>query len=169
MPLIRDSTGRKDDNSGYARLFGSSELGRLLSRVQATVIRAGKELELLLHRKTPYRIELPLDAVLESISREQRIGREVIYNASFADLPGYRADFVILDHDRKLAYIVEVKDGETFDTKKASGELHSLRTFADHLAQKADYFVEYYFCSFNQTSKFAIIMAQRNDLMKTRL
>ena len=45
MPKISESKGRPDENSGYARLFGNQQLGQLLSRVQATVIRTGNALE----------------------------------------------------------------------------------------------------------------------------
>src|SRR3972149_11286080 len=50
MALIREAKGRRKDQSpsGYSRLFGNSELGNLLSRVQGTVISARNELEKLI-------------------------------------------------------------------------------------------------------------------------
>ena len=45
---IRDMIGRRDGNSGYTRVFENGALGQLLSRVQATVISNGNELEKLL-------------------------------------------------------------------------------------------------------------------------
>ena len=42
---IRDAKGRTDGNSGYTRALGNDELGRLVSRVQSTVISNGTELE----------------------------------------------------------------------------------------------------------------------------
>src|SRR3954454_620180 len=47
MALIENSKGRKE-GGGYERLFGSTHLGHLLSRVQATVISSGTELEKLI-------------------------------------------------------------------------------------------------------------------------
>ena len=43
MALLKETKGR--DEGGYTRLFGDAKLGRLLSRVQSAVIRAGAELE----------------------------------------------------------------------------------------------------------------------------
>ena len=47
MALIEKAKGRRDGQSpsGYTRLFGIPELGYFMSRIQATVISAGNELE----------------------------------------------------------------------------------------------------------------------------
>lgn len=45
MSRIENATERTDGNSGYTRAVGSEELGRLLSKVQATVIANGNGLE----------------------------------------------------------------------------------------------------------------------------
>ena len=37
MARIEDSKGRLDTNSGYGRLFGNDELGRLISRVHGII------------------------------------------------------------------------------------------------------------------------------------
>jgi hypothetical protein len=47
MALIETSKGR-EEGGGYERLFGNKQLGHLLSRVQATVISSGTELEKLI-------------------------------------------------------------------------------------------------------------------------
>ena len=44
MALIENSKGR-ESGGGYERLFGNQLLGHLLSRVQASVITSGNELE----------------------------------------------------------------------------------------------------------------------------
>ncbi len=43
MALLKSAPGR--EAGGYERLFGDAKLGRLLSRVQSAVSRAGAELE----------------------------------------------------------------------------------------------------------------------------
>ena len=48
MARIADSKGRDDENSGYTRLLGLPQLGQLVSRIHATVIRNGNELEQML-------------------------------------------------------------------------------------------------------------------------
>ena len=47
MALIEKAKGRREGRppNGYTRLFGIPELGDLMSRIQATVIAAGNELE----------------------------------------------------------------------------------------------------------------------------
>ena len=42
---ISNAKGRNDNNSGYSRVFGNQALGKLVSKVQATVISNGSELE----------------------------------------------------------------------------------------------------------------------------
>ncbi len=51
----------------------------------------------------------------------------------------------------------ELKDGDTFDTKKSSGEVDSLNHFAKGLGQQLGYEASYSICSFNQTSVEAIV------------
>ena len=51
MSKISNALGRKDGNSGYTRVVGNAELGQLLSRVQATVISNGNELERLITQR----------------------------------------------------------------------------------------------------------------------
>jgi hypothetical protein len=53
MAKISETKGRSDAKSGYARLFGSQQLGQLVSRVHATVIRTGNELEHIIESETP--------------------------------------------------------------------------------------------------------------------
>ena len=53
MAKISESKERSDTNSGYARLFGSQHLGKLMSRVHAAVIRSGNELEKIIEVGTP--------------------------------------------------------------------------------------------------------------------
>jgi hypothetical protein len=158
MPKISDSKGRTDENSGYARLFGNQQLGQLMSRVQATVIRTGNELESLLEKATPDEIKVHLADVLagqESMSKVQ-----VVFKAkmpAFDASRGEVADILLFDHMRKQAMVVELKDGDTFDTKKSSGELESMTNFSNWLSKSTGYQTAFYFCSFNQTDKQAII------------
>jgi hypothetical protein len=51
VALIRNRQGRTD--GGYTRLFGDSQLGGLISRVQSAVISSGNELEKLIIERAP--------------------------------------------------------------------------------------------------------------------
>jgi hypothetical protein len=158
MPKISASKGRPDDNSGYARLFGNQQLGQLMSRVQATVIRSGNELEKLIESETPNELKASLEEILTGQISFSEV--QVVFQAKMppqVNVRGGTADIVIFNHREKTAKIIEVKDGDTFDTKKASGELASMEIFAKWLSSRIDYKTTFYFCSFNQINKEAIV------------
>jgi len=78
-----------------------------------------------------------------------------------ADHYGITGDIVALDYDHRSLAIIEVKDGDTFDTKKASGELDSLQATARDLARQTGFKAQIYFCSFNQGDKAAIVLGAK--------
>ena len=49
---IENAKGRQDGNSGYIRTLKNAQLGLLISRVQATVISNGTELERIIVSKS---------------------------------------------------------------------------------------------------------------------
>jgi hypothetical protein len=158
MPKIADSKGRSDENSGYARLFGNQQLGQLMSRVQATVIRTGNELETMLEKETPDELKAHLNDVLagqKSIAKTQVVFRAKM--PAIGKSRGEVADILVFDHATKRAMVIELKDGDTFDTKKSSGELESMTIFAGWLANETGYNTTFYFCSFNLIDKQAIV------------
>ena len=154
MAKISDSKGRPDENSGYARLFGNQQLGQLMSRVQAAVIRTGNELEHLIEKDTPGELKADLESILAG--QEPTANIQVVFQAKMPPSGvsrGEKADVVVFEHIPKRALVIELKDGDTFDTKKSSGELDSMTTFANWLADHTGYTASFYFCSFNQADK----------------
>lgn len=164
MAKISESRGRQDENSGYTRLFGNSEIGKLLSRVQATVIRQGNELEKALV------LAVENDPSAEKLHWEPSpnspaylVGeRAIVFDCTVVDaMPvnasktKVKADLVILQANRSIL-VVELKDGDTFDTKKSSGELESLNKVRGAL-EALGYHVEIRFCAFNQDNKGSIV------------
>jgi hypothetical protein len=161
MARIQDTRGRTDENSGYARLFGNASLGQLVSRVHATVIRAGNELEALLQQRTPH---LASSAVMEPHSplwQSSPVQAIFRYQMPPSEGPGHTVDFLILRHQEKRAYAVEVKDGDTFDTKKATGELENLQKVADFVRARTGYDTTFHFCGFNQPSRALIVSGSK--------
>ena len=134
MVRIEETRGRADRNSGYGRLFGNQELGALLSRVHATVIRAGSELEALLERAVRQDLRDDFSQVVDWITKGQPgQGTRVCFKPrkpSNGGRYGSVGDVVVFKHDTRTAIVVEIKDGDTFDTKKADGELASLTAFS---------------------------------------
>ena len=51
---------------------------------------------------------------------------------------------------------VELKDGDSFDTKKSSGERENLEKFSTEFGAKIPFVAEYFICCFNQLDKEAI-------------
>lgn len=138
MAKISESKGRSDSNSGYARLFGSQQLGKLMSRVHAAVIRSGNELEKIIEAETPEMLKVTLDVILGQKSFFST-DTQVVFQARMpgaAGKYGETADTVIIDHKNQKILVIELKDGDTFDTKKSSGELESMINFANWIAQK---------------------------------
>jgi hypothetical protein len=75
---------------------------------------------------------------------------------------GGTADVAVFNHKIREALVIELKDGDTFDTKKSSGELESMTNFAGWIAQKTGYHATFYFCCFNQDDKEAIVRGAKD-------
>ncbi|MGH7048013.1 MAG: hypothetical protein ACREE2_16665 [Stellaceae bacterium] len=158
MALIRNRIGRGD--GGYTRLFGDSQLGSLISRVQSAVISSGTELEKLIIERAP--IIRELDEFLQ-----QDIYPEGVYVATKAaikkcktiDSVSAEPDFVVFERriGRQHCYIIELKDGDAFDTKKAAGERESLHRFVHVIAPLVRFTITVHFCSFHQNDRQAIV------------
>ena len=160
MPRIQDTKGRTDENSGYVRLLGSSRLGLLISKVHATVIRSGNELERLLENATPSALKTELPDAISQAKMKGAKGSKVVFSPRIKKASGRHGitgDVLAFNFTTKRLNVIEVKDGDTFDTKKASGELESMQTFAAQLSRQTRYEAAIYFCSFNQESKESIV------------
>ncbi len=157
MALIENAKGRgeKQAPSGYTRLFGIPALGNLMSRVQGAVISSGNELEKLIWERVN-RIE-NLDEFLDKTLQD---GEDKIFVATKKQVKQsqkinsqYEPDFLGFNpHQRKL-YIIEVKDGDQFDTKKSAGEHTTLHNFTNDISSELPYSTEIYMCSFNARTK----------------
>lgn len=170
MAKISESKGRRDENSGYARLFGNQELGQLLSRMQATVIRSGNGLEKLIEDLTPDSLKTEPKSV--GITTPVLPGKQVIFHLRVLGSSGERAssaDIVFIEHKERRATIIELKDGDTFDTKKASGELDSMQKVASWLSDRLGYNTTIAFCAFNQPDKESIMRGAKDVLIESKL
>jgi len=145
MALISNAKGRREDEtpSGYERLFGNRQLGMLMSKVQSAVISTGNELEGMLANQ----IKDTQGISIQKINKENRVfkgikdGHDIIIDC-------------VVEKDKKFM-LIEIKDGDTFDTKKVAGEVESLLTAKNHIIEthklkESDVLV--FYCSFNATS-----------------
>lgn len=147
MALISNSRGRREDEtpSGYERLFGNRSLGMLFSKVHATVITSGNELE----RFLASRLRKTEGISIDKINKEKRVLKDAKVDSSGKK---HKLDVdCIIEKDGKVM-LIEIKDGDTFDTKKTAGEIESLIMAKNYLIKKKglkEENIEIKFCSFN--------------------
>ena len=161
MVKIEDSRpGRRD--GGYARLFNDPDIGALSSRIHATSIRAGTELEHIIKREAEGNSTLidDLDAFLgngnDGVFLADKAAVKASRRISFSEA---EPDYLVFVRDgvERLCYVVELKDGDQFDTKKSSGEVASLTRFSTEVGSTLPYQTVIRICSFNQTDRAAIV------------
>lgn len=128
-----------------------------MSRVQATVISAGSELEKILLEKSKniqdldkFIEDLKNDEVGVFVASKQQVKRSTIIKSHF------EPDLLAFDVSKRFCYVIEVKDGDQFDTKKAAGESANLNKFVDDVAKVLAYRFKIYLCSFNAPDKESI-------------
>lgn len=175
MALLSNSKeGRVD--GGYTRLLGNSELGALISQIHATSISAGTELERLISEKHTNLMteDLFSDFIGHKLSNgvylvPKKVIKSVLHQALNTST---EPDFIVIVVVDKKAYITELKDGDTFDTKKAAGEVLTCRNFAQLFKQyliksRLHYDVLIRICCFNQDSREAIVKGFKNEIKIT--
>ena len=145
MALISNAKGRKESEtaSGYERLFGNRQLGMLISKVQSAVISTGNELEGILANK----IKNTKGISIQKINKENRVFKGI------KDGHDIIIDCVVEKNGKVM--LIEIKDGDTFDTKKVAGEVGSLLTAKKHLIKHnkiKEQNISVHYCSFNANS-----------------
>ena len=174
MALIKDRKP-KQSTGGYERLFNDEQLGALLARVQSTVIANGYELEKILAGK--FNSISNLDQFIENY--KNGLIASGVYNCSKKALKnsshykkGNQPDLLIFDtrnNDLKC-YIVELKDGNSFDTKKSKGESDHIKKFYKSFSlTDIEYEKQYYFCCFNETNRDNLIAGFKKNVNKKHL
>lgn len=79
-------------------------------------------------------------------------------------IKGIEPDMIIfIVSDYRLCKIIELKDGDTFDTKKVKGEKTNLVTFSEKFGAKIPFSTDYYVCCFNQNNKEIIREGMKNE------
>jgi hypothetical protein len=157
MALIENAKGRGDKQSpsGYTRLFGIQALGNLMSRVQGAVISSGNELENLIWERVNKIDDLDafLDRTLQDGDDKIYVARKEQIKKSQKIHSQYEPDFLGFNPHQRRLYIVEVKDGDQFDTKKSAGEHATLHNFRNDVSSELPYSTEIYMCCFNSRTR----------------
>lgn len=177
MTKIADTQVKKT-SGGYARIFNDDAIGTIFSTVHATNIRNGNELEHIIEDNTQLIPNDDLDTFILDISKSKMpikygiyICPKRIYRKSSYRVPGHEPDYIVFDinSSTKKCSIVELKDGDTFDTKKSESELDTLIACTNTLAPKLPCTVQYYICSFNQTDKNKIYKGFKERFEKSHI
>ena len=156
MARLVDRKGRTDGKSGYARLLGDQDLGQLISRLHGAVVSAGTELERIIRERVK-----PVDDLDEFLQRD--VGPDGVFlaskrqlkNSEILEIAGAEPDLVIfkIQNSRLHCHIVELKDGDTFDTKKAASERRALHAYEEKNARFIPSTVEVHVVAFNQDDR----------------
>lgn len=166
MAKIRNSKP-KTSSGGYERLLGNKDMADIFTKAQSTVISNGTELEKIITERTN-NIE-NLDEFMSKVNSGQ-MGNGVflctkrVTKKSSYKLDGHEPDFLIfnINDNGKVAYVIELKDGDAFDTKKSAGEKASLKQFKMHLGSMIEFRTYYKICAFNQSDKEKIVLGFKN-------
>jgi len=167
MKIKNTKPGRKD--GGYTRVLGNEQLGALISRVHATSISSGHELEgLILEKSNLFLVQTAeeMESILLNGKKFEKktylIPKKVVKKSRFKSK--HEPDYLILKKETKTLYITELKDGDAFDTKKSAGEIESLRKFQNDISENIPYKTLILVCSFNQTDKEKIIQGFKSKI-----
>lgn len=156
---------KKHKTSGsYGRLFDDEKIGLVMSDVQSTAIRSGNELEKLIER---YSNPLPnsdtCNLINEIKSGTIQNGTYLLskdsYRGTAIAIPNHEPDYIIVRaNDTNIEIVVvEMKDGDDFDTKKSNGELETLTICKDFIENHFAISTDYALCCFNQKSRQNIV------------
>ena len=167
VKMSETKPGRRDGS--YARIFDHADLGSVLARVHATTIRAGVELERIIRRESRANENaiLDLDTFLDNGADGIFIAdKSAVKASSKIQFKDSQPDYLIFERQGALrrCYVMELKDGDTFDTKKASGEVSTLTDFSQSVGSTLSYATEIRVCSFNQTNKQAIVTGFKQEI-----
>ena len=164
--------GRKD--GAYSRLLGDEELGALISRIHATSISAGTFLENYIVSVAPSLPPNDIPKIFDNSLKEGifLINKKIIkqYITIYLNMESViEPDYIIVDCIQHFLYVIELKDGDNFDTKKSKGEVQNLKTYSKALANKVPYpwKIQIKVCMFNQNDKTKIVSGFKSCITET--
>jgi len=175
MALIEEAKGRRSTQppSGYTRLLGNSALGNLISRVQGAVITAGKELEKIIWARVNQIEDLDrfLVETLHEKEKENKLWvaiKKQIKKSKTINSK-YEPDFIAFSVEERMCYVIEVKDGDQFDTKKASGERMTLHNFTNDISHSLSFSTKIFMCCFNARNIEEMYHGLKRKFLKSEL
>lgn len=157
----------KQSGGGYERLVGNQAMADIFTKAQSTIISNGTELEKIISARA--KLIDDLDEFIDmcdngTISDGSYLCTKKVVKASKYKLERHEPDFVAftLNRAKNICYVVELKDGDAFDTKKSLAEKEMLQAFVNHFAPLIPFRTKYYICCFNQLDKAKIVAGFKN-------
>ena len=139
MAKIKDSHP-KTSSGGYERLLKDKQLASILQKAQSTIISNGTELEKIISNQAEVISDLDLfiDEVNHNlVNKGSYLCTKKIVKKSKYKMDKHEPDFIIfVISGEKTCDVVELKDGDSFDTKKSTSELTSLKEFTNHIVER---------------------------------
>lgn len=178
MSKICNAEGRKDGNSGYTRVLGDDALGVLCSKIQATVISSGTELEKLIIAASNEILNLDSfisDADARRIAPGSYVCGKAVYKKSKYTVKDASGKLIIPDllifivKPSSECNVIELKDGDNYDTKKVIGERDHLIIFRNEFGRRIPFITEFFVCCFNQLDKDKIYEGFKKAIEKPNL
>ena len=171
MTLLSDAAMKKKHKTSgsYGRLFDDEKIGLVMSDVQSTAIRNGNELEKLIERySNPLTNSDTCNLINEIKSGTIQNGTYLLskdsYRGTAIAIPNHEPDYIVVranDTSIKIV-VVEMKDGDDFDTKKSNAELETLTACKDFIENNFEISTDYALCCFNQKSRQNIVRGLKN-------
>jgi hypothetical protein len=161
MAKISDMPGRFDGS--YTRLFGDERRGHLISQIHAAAIRAGTELQKYIEQLIPPHIINTIDAIVAGQLKHAQ--KEIVIfpqKPRAGETPAIISDFAIFIHPKRHFMVVELKDGDTFDTQKSPAIKINLQSITDYLVRRVGYSGHFYVCAFNALDPQDIVAGFKN-------
>lgn len=173
MAKIKDCSP-KNISGSYERIFGNKELAYLVSKVHSASIKSGNELEkIIIGLMEVTKIINNVDEFLEFGLQDGIIEtdttflltKSVLKKSKIIDANNIEPDYVIfkINKKKKHCYIIELKDGHNFDTKKTKGEKNNLQAFETRISRQIEYSTSIHICAFNKENKDDIKKGLKNN------
>ena len=90
--------------------------------------------------------------------------KKILKKSKYA-VHGYEPDLLVfLVQKRRICSVIELKDGDAFDTKKSEVEKEHLEHFTQKFGTQIPFTTQYYVCCFNQDDKEQIKIGFKNKL-----
>jgi len=147
-------------SGSYARLFGDTKIGKLITKIQSASITMGNDLEKQILKFAAERGAIITDDNINDFFNHTLPDGVFIIPKSIRDRRlkfSQKPDIIVVSVQKNTCKVIEIKLGDNFDTKKSSGEKEHLESYARKLDQTAGYRVSFAVCMFFADNKQAII------------